>query len=101
MAIWTSPTWSLQAAHVDGLPSTLSSLSVLQLLLQTLQLEDQGAFFRAESLQHRLLLDQRLCQLVETILQLCLAVANGLVGQLEESIINTVCQIAIITSCLS
>ena len=81
------PTWSLEAAHVDGRPSTLSSLSVLQLLLQTLQLEDQGAFFCAQSLQHGLLLDQRLCQLVESILQLCLAAAaESLVGQLEEKI---------------
>ncbi|TNN64168.1 hypothetical protein EYF80_025666 [Liparis tanakae] len=65
----------IRTAHVDGRPSALSSLGVLQLLFQPLQLKDQGAFLRAQSLQHRLLLDQRLRQQVETILQLRLAAA--------------------------
>lgn len=85
-SLTTKPhTWSLKTAHVDGGPSTRSSLSALQLLFQTLQLKEQGAFFCSQSLQHRLLLDQRLRQLVETILQLGLAAAaESLVGQLEE-----------------
>lgn len=77
-------TWNLEAADVNGLTSALTSLSVLQLLLQTLQLEHQRALFRAQRLQHGLFLDQCLGQLVETVLQLGLAVANRLVRQLKE-----------------
>lgn len=64
------PTWALDVAHVDGLAPCLPPLDALQLLLQTLQLEDQGALLCAQSLQHRLFLDQRLRQLVQSALQL-------------------------------
>ena len=69
---------------MDGLPAARRpSLGALQLLLQPLQLEGQGALLRAERLQHGLLLDQRLRQLVQTALQLHLAAAaQSLIGQL-------------------
>lgn len=76
-------TWNLEATDVDGLTSSLTSLSVLQLLFQALQLEHQRALFCAQSLQHGLFLDQCLSQLVETVLQLSLAVADCLVCQLK------------------
>ena len=71
-------------AHVDGLPAAgCPSLGVLQLLLQPLQLEGQRALLRAQRLQHGLLLDQRLRQLVQAALQLHLAAAaQSLIGQL-------------------
>ena len=80
---WPRP---LQAAHVDGLPSAgPRPLRALQLLLQPLQLKQQRALLCAQSLQHGLLLDQRLRQLVEAVLQLRLAAAaQSLIGQLEE-----------------
>ena len=69
---------------MDGLPAAgCSSLGVLQLLLQPLQLEGQRALLRAQRLQHGLLLDQRLRQLVQAALQLHLAAAaQSLIGQL-------------------
>lgn len=73
----------LHAGHVDGGASALAALRALQLLLQPLQLEDQRALLRAQRLQHGLLLDQRLRQLVQSTLQLRLAAAaQRLIGQL-------------------
>lgn len=79
------PTCSVHGCHVDVRAATRASLHALQLLLKTLQLEDERALLRAQSLQHGLFLDQSLGELMQTTFELCLAAAaQSLIGQLEN-----------------
>lgn len=80
-------TWSLHGSHVDVRATALASLDTLELLLQPLQLEDEGALLGAQGLQHCLFLDQCLSQLVQAPLQLRLTTATqSLVGQLDRGV---------------
>lgn len=63
----------VNSRHIDGRPSAPSSSGQFHLLLEALQLEDQRVLLSAEALQHGLLLDEGLCQLMESTLQLSLA----------------------------
>lgn len=73
-------TCPVHGGHVDVRAAALASLHALQLLLEPLQLEDEGTLLRAQSLQHGLFLDQSLGELMQTAFELCLAAAQSLVG---------------------
>lgn len=59
---------TVNSRHVNRRPVATASRGRVHLLLQALQLEDEGVLLRAQALQHGLLLDERLCQLMESIL---------------------------------
>ena len=58
---------TVNSSHVNRRPVTTASSSRVDLLLEALQLEDQRVLLCAETLQHGLLLDESLCQLMESI----------------------------------
>lgn len=59
---------TVNSRHINGRPIATSSSGRFHLLLEALQLEDQRVLFCAEALQHGLLLDEGLCQLMESTL---------------------------------
>lgn len=58
---------TVNSSHVNRRPVTTASGSRVDLLLKALQLEDQRVLLCAETLQHGLLLDESLSQLMESV----------------------------------
>lgn len=58
---------TVNSRHINGRPIVAISTGRVHLLLEALQLEDQRVLLCAETLQHGLLLDESLCQLMESV----------------------------------
>lgn len=57
----------VNSRHINRRPTVATSTGGVHLLLKALQLEDQRVLLCAKTLQHGLLLDESLCQLMESV----------------------------------